>query len=77
MAQMIVRKLHPELVAALRARAARRGHSMEEEHREILRQALGTGQGRRNLKDLLLAIPCVGKDADFERPRQRGRRVSL
>jgi plasmid stability protein len=37
MAQLIVRRLEPEIVDALRKRAAERGRSMEAEHREILR----------------------------------------
>ena len=40
MAQLIVRKLEPEIVAKLKERAGKRGHSAEEEHRLILRQAL-------------------------------------
>jgi len=77
MAQMIVRNLKPEIVAALRARAARRGQSMEAEHREILHQALGTNKRPGSLKELLLAMPGVGKDNDFERFRQKSRRVRL
>ncbi len=40
MAQLVVRHLEDEMKARLRRRAARRGHSMEEEVREILRSAL-------------------------------------
>lgn len=40
MAQLIVRKIDPELKQRLRERAAQKGRSMEEEHREILRLAL-------------------------------------
>ena len=40
MAQLIVRNLEERVVAVLRQRAARRGVSMEEEHRTILRAAL-------------------------------------
>lgn len=39
MAQLIVRKLDEEVKRWLRERASRRGHSMEEEVREILRVA--------------------------------------
>jgi plasmid stability protein len=39
-AQFVVRHLEDELKARLRRRAARHGHSMEEEAREILRDAL-------------------------------------
>ena len=37
-----VRNLDAELVARLKRRAARHGRSAEAEHREILRQALGS-----------------------------------
>lgn len=37
-----VRNLDDELVARLKRRAARHGRSAEAEHREILRQALGS-----------------------------------
>ena len=40
-ASIVVRNLEPELKERLRVRAARCGHSMEEEARIILRQALG------------------------------------
>ena len=40
MAQLIVRRIDPEMKQRLRERAAQKGRSMEEEHREILRQAL-------------------------------------
>jgi plasmid stability protein len=40
MAQLTVRKLDEEIVAALRRRAAANGRSAEAEHREILRKAL-------------------------------------
>ncbi len=40
MAQLLVRNLDDEVKARLRRRAARRGHSMEEEARDILRNAL-------------------------------------
>jgi antitoxin FitA len=40
MAQLVVRHLEDEVKAGLRRRAARHGRSMEEEVREILRNAL-------------------------------------
>ena len=76
MSQLIVRKLEEDVVAALRERAARRGRSMEAEHREILRAALRPGRGRRSLKQLLLQMPAAGQDSDFARPKARHRRVS-
>lgn len=77
MAQLLVRNLEPEVVAELKKRAAHNGRSVEAEHREILRSALTRGGDRRSMKDLLRAIPSVGEDADFARPRQKPRRVRV
>ena len=75
--QLIVRNLDEEVVHELRLRAARNGRSAEAEHREILRQALLPTAARKSFKDMLLSIPEVGDDADFERLRDRGRKVRL
>jgi plasmid stability protein len=78
MAQLIVRKIEDEVLARLREQAARRGVSMEEEHRRILREAvLGTRARRRSLKDYLAAMPDVGDDEDFARPDATLRPVEL
>ena len=77
MNQLIVRNLEEEVVRELRLRAARHGRSAEAEHREILREVLLPAKSRRPLKELLLAIPQVGEDADFERLPDRGRDVKL
>jgi plasmid stability protein len=77
MAQLIVRNVEEDLVRALRVRAAERGRSAEAEHREILREALAPRRKRKPLKDLLLEMPSGGSDADFERPRDLGRKTSL
>lgn len=74
---MIVRNLEEEVVRELKLRAARHGRSAEAEHREILREALLHGKARRSLKELLLAIPEAGEDADFERSPDLGRDVEL
>lgn len=74
---MIVRNLEEEVVRELKVRATRHGRSAEAEHREILRQALLPAEQRVPLKELLLAIPGVGRDADFERLPDRGRDVEL
>lgn len=66
MGQLIVRNLDAEVVQALKERAARHGRSAEAEHREILRQALVTGPVE-DPKEVLLSMPDVGEDADFER----------
>lgn len=77
MTQLIVRNLDEEVVRELKLRAARHGRSAEAEHREILREALLPDRRRKPLKDLLLAIPSVGDDSDFERLPDRGRDVEL
>jgi antitoxin FitA len=77
MAQLIVRNVDEKLVRALRLRAARKGRSAEAEHREILQEALRPARRRPSLKDLLLDIPEVGDDRDFERPRDLGRMTRL
>ncbi len=71
MAQLVVRNLDERTVRALKERAAKNGHSAEEEHREILRRALNVQA--IGFKDALLSIPPVGDDADFERHDDRGR----
>lgn len=75
MPQLIVRNLDEAVVRALRERAARKGRSAEAEHREILREALGTNRRRTSLKAALQSMPPGGDDADFARPRARQRRV--
>ncbi len=77
MSQLIVRNLDEEVVRELKLRAARHGRSAEAEHREILREALLGHKERRSLKELLLAMPAVGDDRDFERDRDLGRPVEL
>jgi antitoxin FitA len=77
MAQLLVRGIDSDIVRELKLRAARNGNSAEEEHRRILREVLGLRQPARTLKDLLLEIPDVGEDGDFERSGDRGRQVEL
>ncbi|HVQ77438.1 MAG TPA: DNA-binding protein [Candidatus Binatia bacterium] len=77
MAQLIVRNLETHIVAALKARAAARGRSMEAEHRDILRAALDSPRRHATLKEALLAMPNVGTDRDFARARRRPRSVRL
>lgn len=77
MAQLLVRDIETDVVRELKVRAARHGHSAEEEHRQILREALGPKEPTRSLKQMLLAMPDAGEDLDFERPEDRGRSVVL
>jgi plasmid stability protein len=77
MAQLLVRNVEPEVVQALRERAARAGRSAEAEHREILKQVLLPECSRRSFKELLVSMPDVGHDDDFRRDDDRGRAVEL
>lgn len=76
MAQLIVRNLEDEVVQALKEAAARHGRSAEEEHREILRNALLVASPEER-KAVLLEMPDVGDDADFARIRDLPRGVDL
>ena len=77
MAQLLVRDIESDVVRELKLRAARHGRSAEEEHRQILRQALRAKGAGRSLKEQLMAMPAVGEDRDFERVEDRGRPVEL
>jgi plasmid stability protein len=77
MAQLIVRNIDGELVQELKVRAARNGQSAEEEHRQILRRALGANNSGLSLKEMLEQMPDAGDDNDFERSQDRGRTVEL
>ncbi|MEY4802418.1 MAG: hypothetical protein RLZZ274_1149, partial [Cyanobacteriota bacterium] len=55
-----------DLVQALKKRAGAHGRSQEAELRAILAAAL-LSPPRRNLVELLAAMPDVGVDADFQR----------
>jgi plasmid stability protein len=72
-AQLMVRNVDEAVVRELKKRAARRNHSAEQEHRDILEQALLRPR-RRSLAEVLAAMPNAGEDADFER-RQIDRRA--
>lgn len=76
MAQLIVRKLEETVVHALKERARQHGNSAEAEHREILREAL-LAEPTEDLKAVLLEMPSVGEDADFERIHSLPRRLDL
>jgi plasmid stability protein len=69
----MVRNVDEAVVRELEKRAARRNHSAEQEHREILEQTLMHPK-RRSLAEVLASMPNAGTDADFER-RQIDRRT--
>jgi antitoxin FitA len=66
MANLLVRGLDDTLVQNLREQAAAHGRSVEAEHREILAQALVQPK-KLSFAALLMSMPDVGEDADFER----------
>jgi plasmid stability protein len=77
MTELVLRNVEEELVEELKLRAERNGQTPEEEHRQILRRALGTHQSGSSLKKLIEEMPNVGNDEDFERSQDLGRPVVL
>lgn len=77
MAQLLVRNIESKVVRELKVRAARHGHSAEEEHRRILRQALTPRGSVVSFKELLFSMPDVGEDDDFVQGRDLPRPVDL
>ena len=65
---LIVRNVETELIQVLKERAARNGRSAEAEHREILKSVLGQPK-KRTFNEVIMSMPNVGEDADFERHR--------
>ncbi len=65
-ANLVVRNVDDAIALTLKQRAASYGRSAEAEHREILKQAL-SGPKRRSLAEILMSMPNVGEDADFDR----------
>ena len=75
MSQLIVRDIGPEIVRALKRRAARHGRSAEAEHRSILRSALSGELEHGSFKVVLASMPNVGTDDDFAIPRDLPRQI--
>jgi len=71
MANLIVRNLDPNIVAALKRRATQHGRSAEAEHRVLLETALLQPR-RKSFAQVLAAIPNVGRDEDFARLDDHG-----
>jgi plasmid stability protein len=70
MAQLLVRKLEPELVVRLKERARQEGITTEEAHRQILREALmGPSDAFREL--LLSVPPATEQDEEDPFPRDK------
>ena len=66
MPDLLVRSVDDAVIQALKKRAGAHGRSQEAELRAILSAAL-LSPPRRNLAELLAAMPDVGVDADFQR----------
>ncbi len=66
MANLVVRNIDEEIVKALKARAGKLGISAEAEHRRILEEVLIKPK-KKTFAQVLLSIPNVGDDSDFER----------
>jgi len=66
MADLLIRGVDKGIVQALKKRAGDHGVSQEAELRAILAAAL-LSPPRRNLADVLSAMPNVGLDTNFER----------
>ena len=66
MSQLVVRNIEPEIVEALRQRAAAANISAKEQQRRLLREAPGTTRKLTFMK-VLMTMPNVGRDEDFAR----------
>lgn len=77
MAQLVVRKVNPRIVATLRLQAAANGRSVEAEHRAILERATESKTRKASLKDLLLAMPPGLSARDLKRTKVRPRSLVL
>ncbi|KVD37442.1 DNA-binding protein [Burkholderia sp. ABCPW 11] len=71
MANLLVRNVDDTIVQSLREQAAANGRSAEAEHRAILADALGRPK-RRTFVQVLMSMPEVGEDADFQRIQDSG-----
>lgn len=72
MAQIVVRKLDEQVKRGLKRRAERHGRSMEEEVREILRNAVKDETVAQEGLGTQLAKLFAGLGFDFEIPELRG-----
>ena len=68
MASITIRNLDDEVKQRLRVRAAERGHSMEEEARDILRRVTSEGSATRNLAAAIRARVAPADRVDLALP---------
>jgi plasmid stability protein len=76
MAQLVVRKIEDSVKSRLQRRARRNGRSMEEEVREILRNAANEGEKPAVGLGTQIAALFKGKGYDFEVEELRGHPVT-
>jgi antitoxin FitA len=72
MAQFVVRNLEDDVKTRLKRRAARHGRSMEDEVRDILRNAVKDENRRTEGLGTRLARRFAGRGLDFDIPEFRG-----
>jgi len=72
MAQLVVRNLENDVKVRLQRRAARHRRSMEEEVRDILRDAVKNDDDSATGLGTLIAQQFAGKGLDFDIPEWRG-----
>lgn len=72
MAQLVVRNLEQTVKTRLQRRAKRNGRSMEEEVREILRNAVNDPKASPGGLGTRIAALFKGKGLDFDIPELRG-----
>ena len=77
MDKLNIEHLDQEIIRRLEQRAALHGCSVESELDSILKSALGQNTAESSVKDLLLSMPVVGEDADFEGTADSGRPIAL
>ena len=75
MAQLVVRNLEQSVKAQLQRRAKSKGRSMEEEVRDILRNAANEADALAVGLGTQIAALFAGKGYDFEVPELRGYHV--
>ena len=67
-ASITIRNLDDEIMQRLRVRAAERGHSVEEEARDILRRVTSVGSAPRNLAAAIRARVAPADRVDLALP---------
>ena len=77
MAQLHVRNVPEELVAALKERAGRNRRSMEAEHRNILEEVLRPAFTKKRMLEALQGLAWDDPEFRPERSRDTGRPVNL